>query len=226
MLSGNVTSYAKLGLINHSPYVGLGPINSPNKNLPSDNGTSYTKLELINHSPYVGLGPINSPNKNLPSDNGTSYTKLELINHSPYVGLGPINSPNKNLPSDNGTSYTKLELINHSPYIDLGPINSPNQISSQKSTTRNFTSYAEMKEVVRKEGFQVEPSIEVKDHSERRSSICHNDSSYTKMESFYPAFYGQSQKIKPDVVYQNDSLHSHGVGNTSTSNDSRYELSY
>ena len=164
--------------------------------------------------------------KNLMSENVTSYAKLGLINHSPYVGLGPINSPNKNLLSENVTSYTKLDLINHSPYVGLGPINSSNQISSQKSTIRSFTAYAEIKEAVGKECLQVESSIEVKDHAQNRSSISHNGSSYTKMESLHPASYTQSQIIKPDIVYQNDSLPFDAVGDSSTSNDSRYELSY
>ena len=113
----------------------------------------------------------------------------------------------KNLPSNNVTSYEKLGLINHSPYVGLGPINSPNQILSQESNIQNFTAYTEINEAVGKEGLQVESSIKVKDHSEKRTSVSHSDSSYTKMASFT-----QSQKLKPDVAYQYDSLHFHAVG--------------
>lgn len=104
----------------------------------------------------------------------------------------------EHLLSEKIESYAKLGLINHSPYVGLGPKDSPNNLSSERSNTRNIAMYAEINEVVGKEGLKQESCINVKEHSENKNSVPDNDRSYTKMQSFCRESYKPLQKIKLD----------------------------
>ena len=96
LLSENIESYAKLSLINHSPYVGLAPIHSPNS-LSSERSKTrniavYTEInEVDGEEGLKQESCINvkdySENKNSSPDNDSSYTKMESFCPESYAQL-------------------------------------------------------------------------------------------------------------------------------------------
>ena len=100
MLNENAASYEELGLINHSPYVGLEPIDTPNKVSSQKHNTQrfsvYAEIKDIGKGDSQQESCINikdySENNNSSTHNDTSYIKMEAFCPLSYTQLQTIKS--------------------------------------------------------------------------------------------------------------------------------------